>query len=149
MILAAQLYHQNITGQFICTGQRIATMNSSGVDPAETSRDILLNLGVPHSAIEISEGRNTSEEMQGLSKRFHDPTERIGLLTSAWHLPRAMRLAQRNGLNPVPIPANFHSTVIAEGLTAGQIAEAMIPNSFALSVTCSSLKEYLGMLVGR
>lgn len=149
MILAAQLYHQKITQQFICTGQRIASMNSSGVDPADTSRDILLKLGVPDSAIEISEGRNTSEEMRGLSERFKNSDQRIGLLTSAWHLSRAMRLAEKNGLHPIPIPADFHTTANVESLTTGQIVESMIPNSFALETNCASAKEYLGILVGR
>ena len=149
MILAAQLYHQKIAGKFICTGQRIATMNSSGVDPAEASRDILLKLGVPEAAIEISEGRNTSEEMLSLSRRFQDPQPRIGVLTSAWHLPRAMRLAERNGLHPIPIPADFRSATNVEAITTGQIVESIIPSGNSLAVTCASAKEYLGMFAGR
>ncbi|MEJ7590200.1 MAG: YdcF family protein [Planctomycetaceae bacterium] len=149
LILAAQLYHQKIARKFICTGQRIALMNASGVDPAESSRDILIKLGVPDSAIEIAGGRNTSEEMQGLSKRFHESKLRIGLLTSAWHLPRAMRLANRNGLQPIPLPADFRTAANIEGLTTGQMVESMIPNGFALGATWSFAKEYLGMMLGR
>lgn len=149
MILAAQLYHQKIADKFVCTGRRIELMNSSGVDPAETSRDILLKLGVPDSAIEVSDGRNTSEEMVALGQRFRDSNLRIGLLTSAWHLRRAMRLAENNGLHPIPIPADFRSAASVEDLTTGQIVECLIPSSLALTVSCSSAKEYLGMLVGR
>ena len=149
LILAAQLYHQNIATKFICTGQRIKSMNSSGVDPAESSRDILLKLGVPNSEIEMAGGRNTSEEMQGLSARFRNSKLRIGLLTSAWHLPRAMRLAIRNGLQPIPLPADFHTAANNEGLTMGQMVESMIPNNFALGATCSFAKEYLAILLGR
>ena len=149
MILAAQLYHQKIADKFVCTGRRIELMNSSGVDPAETSRDILLKLGVPDSAIEVSDGRNTSEEMVALGQRFRDSNLRIGLLTSAWHLRRAMRLAEHNGLHPIPIPADFRSAANVEDLTTGQIVECLIPSSLALAVSCSSAKEYLGMLVGR
>ena len=149
LILAAQLYHQKIAKRFICTGQRIESMNATGVDPAESSRDILLKLGVPDSAIELAGGRNTSEEMQGLSKRFQNSKSRIGLLTSAWHLPRAMRLANRNGLQPLPLPADFHTAPGVGGFTTGQIVESMIPNGSALGGTWSIAKEYLGMLVGR
>ena len=149
LILAAQLYHQEIAGRFICTGQRIASMNASGVDPAESSRDILLKLGVPDSAIEMAGGRNTSEEMRALGERFHDSKLRIGLLTSAWHLPRAMRLANRNGLTPIPLPAEFHTAANIEGFTIGQIVESMIPNGYALGTTWSFAREYLGMLLGR
>ena len=149
LILAAQMYHQKLAKSFICTGQRIASMSSSGVDPAETSRDILINLGVPDSAIEMAGGRNTSEEMQELSERFQNPELRIGLLTSAWHLPRAMRLANRNGLKPLPLPADFRTAANVEGFKTGQIVESIIPNGFALEATCLFAKEYLGMLVGR
>ena len=37
LILAAQLYHQKIARKFICTGQRIMSMNASGVDPVVES----------------------------------------------------------------------------------------------------------------
>ncbi len=149
LILAAQLYHQKIASRFICTGQRIASMNSTDVDPAETSRDILLKLGVPDEAIEIQGGRNTSEEMRELGKRFSDSSARIGLLTSAWHLPRAMRLAKTNGLQPVPLPADFRSALKSGGMTTGQVVESMIPNGSAFGSTWSFAKEFLGMLIGR
>jgi uncharacterized SAM-binding protein YcdF (DUF218 family) len=149
LILAAQLYHQKIATRFICTGQRIVSMNATGVDPAESSREILLKLGVPDSAIEMAGGRNTAEEMLELGKQFQDSKQRIGLLTSAWHLPRAMRLANRNGLQPLPLPADFHTAPGVGGFTIGQIVESMIPNGFALGGTWSFAKEYLGMLVGR
>ena len=149
LILAAQLYHQKIAKKFICTGQRIASMNSSGVDPAVASRDILLNLGVPDSAIEMMGGRNTSEEMRELAGRFRDSKARIGLLTSAWHLPRAMRLANRNGLQPIPLPADFRSGPRSNGFTTGQIVESMLPNGSVLGSNWSLAKEFLGMLLGR
>ena len=149
LILAAQLYHQKIAKKFICTGQRIASMNSSGVDPAVASRDILLNLGVPDSAIEMMGGRNTSEEMRELAGRSRDSKARIGLLTSAWHLPRAMRLANRNGLQPIPLPADFRSGPRSNGFTTGQIVESMLPNGSVLGSNWSLAKEFLGMLLGR
>ena len=149
LILAAQLYHQKIAKRLICTGQRIASMNASSVDPAESSREILMTLGVPDSAIEMVGGRNTSEEMQNLGRRFQNSKERIGLLTSAWHLPRALRLANRNGLEPIPLPADFRSAPKEKESTVGQIVESMIPNGFALGATWSFGKEYLAMLIGR
>jgi uncharacterized SAM-binding protein YcdF (DUF218 family) len=149
MILAAQLYHAQLSKKFICTGQRIASMNSTGADPADTSRDILMRLGVPDSAIEMSGGKNTSEEMLNLGKRFENSNERIGLLTSAWHLPRATRLANRNGLKVVPLPSDFRSSPRQQPPTIGQRIESLIPNGAAFGSTWSFAKEYVGMLVGR
>ncbi len=149
MILAAQLYHQHHETRIVCTGQRIESMNSSGVDPADTSRDILMRLGVPDSSIEMIGGRTTSEEMQNLGKRFAGSAERMGLLTSAWHLRRATRLAERNGLNTIPVPADFRSSRQDRTPTTGQCIEAMIPNGSAMASTWWFAREYLGMLLGR
>lgn len=149
LILAAQLYHKDPATKFIVTGQRIESMSSSGVDPADTSLDILTRLGVPESSIERIGGKNTSEEMQNLGARFKDSSLRIGLLTSAWHLPRATRLATRNGLKPVPLPADFRSSPPGQVPTMGQRIEAVIPNGAAFGSTWSFAKEYVGMLIGR
>ncbi|MFN9720214.1 MAG: YdcF family protein [Planctomycetota bacterium] len=148
LILAAQLYHRHPATKFVCTGQRIASMDASGFDPAEVSRDILIRLGVPESSVETLGGRNTSEEMKALGERFRDGKIRVGLLTSAWHLPRAMRLAERNGLYPIPLPADFRSS-LAESPTVAKRIECCIPNGGAFSGTWSFAKEYLGMLIGR
>lgn len=149
LILAAQLYHCHKEAKLICTGQRIESMNSTGVDPADASRDILTRLGVPADSIELLGGKNTSEEMQNLGKRFGGSEARIGLLTSAWHLPRATRLAKRNGLTTNPLPADFRSSPQDQPLTTGQCIEAMIPNGSAMASTWWFAREYLGMLLGR
>ncbi len=149
MILAAQLYHRHPTTSFLCTGQRIQSMNSTGVDPAETSRDILVRLGVPESSIELVGGKNTSEEMQNLGRKFGKTPVQIGLLTSAWHLPRATRLANRNGLNVTPLPSDFRSPPPGFTPTVGQRIESLIPNGAAFGSTWAFAKEYLGMLLGR
>ena len=149
MILAAQLYHRHPSTKFICTGQRIESMNATGIDPAETSRDILVRLGVAESSIEISGGRNTYEEMSNLGKKYEGTSQRIGLLTSAWHLPRATRLANKNGLNTIPLPADFRSSPPNLTPTIGQRIEALIPNGAAFANTWAFAKEYLGMALGR
>ncbi len=149
LILAAQLYYCHKETKFICTGQRIESMNATGVDPADTSRDILTRLGVPSDSIELLGGKNTSEEMQNLGKRFSGSEVRIGLLTSAWHLPRATRLAKRTGLTTLPLPADFRSSRQDQPLTTGQCIEAMIPSGSAMASTWWSTREFLGMLLGR
>ncbi|MFN8709391.1 MAG: YdcF family protein [Planctomyces sp.] len=151
MLLAAQMYHQGLTKKLICTGQRIETMDSSGVDPAEVSRLILTSLGVPDSAIEKLGGRNTSEEMIALGERFGESKDdvRVGLITSAWHLPRALRLAGKQGFYPSPLPADFRSSSSRGEPTSGELIEAMIPSGNAFSLNSALMKEYLGILLGR
>ncbi|MHB8902668.1 MAG: YdcF family protein, partial [Thermoguttaceae bacterium] len=38
--------------------------------------------------------------------------KRLGLVTSAWHMKRALRLARVNGLSLQPLPADFRGTAI-------------------------------------
>ena len=148
LILAAQLYHQNHSIKFICTGKRIQSMDTTGVDPGQASRDLLIRLGVPADSIELLGGKNTSEEMKSLATRFGSD-QKVGLLTSAWHMPRATRLAERNGLNVVPLPADFRTAAGKEGKTPGQWVEALIPNGGAMGAIWSFAKEYVGMAIGR
>ena len=108
---------------------------------------ILLALGIPEDDIELLDGRNTSEEMRFLGERFRDSAG-IGLITSAWHLPRATRLATKNGFDPIPLPADFISTPGKPATTARLILDC-IPQDGSLSTSSKLLKEYLGMLAGR
>ncbi len=149
LILAAQLYHQGIARSFVCTGQRIESMDASGTDPATISATVLKQLGVDAGAIEMLGGRNTAEEMQLLGERFRDSKQRVGVVTSAWHLPRALALADRHGFHPVPLPADFRTGPLDVSATSAQVIEAMIPSGVALATNSALLKEYLGMALGR
>ncbi len=149
LILAAQLYHGGIARNLICTGRRIESMDSSGSDPADSSADILTKLGIPAERIEKLGGRNTSEEMSELSKRLTEEQIRVGVLTSAWHLPRVLRLARRHGLEFEGIAADFRSSMSRLPPTPGQMVESMVPNAVAIATTTALLKEYIGMLAGR
>ncbi|MEZ6060359.1 MAG: YdcF family protein [Planctomycetaceae bacterium] len=149
LILAAELYHQGLTRKFICTGRKIGEMTNIDADPSQRSAEILMALGVPEAAIERFGGRNTSEEMTELGKRFNGTDQRVGLLTSAWHLPRALALAKRNGFEPDPLPADFLSKPSDIPRTTAEIVHSLIPQSGPLDTTSMIVKEYVGTLVGR
>ena len=148
ILLAAQLYHAGIANRLYCTGRRIEALYPNQKDPAEEALELLTSLKVPPNAIEILEGHNTSEEMRLLSKTFGDGGGRIGVLTSAWHLRRALQLAAKNGLNPVPLPADFISPPNVGIPTARYVLDC-IPQDQNLQTSAKILKEYLGSLVGR
>lgn len=148
VVLAAEMYHAGLTKTLICTGRRITQLTpGEGQDPGEQSKLILLALGIPEDDIELLDGRNTSEEMRFLGERFRDSAG-IGLITSAWHLPRATRLAKKNGFDPIPLPADFISTPNKPATTARLILDC-IPQDGSLSTSSKLIKEYLGMLAGR
>jgi len=148
IILAAQLFHAKIAPRIICTGRRIDELSPDRKDPAEESQAILMSLGVPKGSIQLLDGRNTSEEMKSLGQMFGHGESQVGLVTSAWHLPRALRLANRNGFSPTPLPADFISSFDGRKTTAKVVLDC-IPQDGSLWTTSKLLKEYLGMLVGR
>ena len=91
-------------------------------------------------------GKNTFEEMQN-AKLFLEQQKlsdgKIGIVSSAWHLNRAGRLAQSNGLDPVLIPADFRSTFFTNG------PNLVIPAAHHLGTSARCIKEHLATLVGR
>lgn len=151
LLLAAQMYHAGKVRSLFCTGQSIRELNPDGVDPAEQSRRIFERLAIPRDAIRLSGGRNTAEEFRRLAEVL-PPDQRVCVLTSAWHMPRALRLAKANGLSPVAAPADFRGTHRDdEGRPAGPgaLLLSLIPSAEAMSSNALVWKEGLARLIGR
>lgn len=66
------------------------------------------SLGIARSRIlKIEDGRDTEEEAQRTRQIAGERP--VALVTSAWHLPRAVALCRNAGLNVVPCPSDFTS----------------------------------------
>jgi uncharacterized SAM-binding protein YcdF (DUF218 family) len=134
------------TKRILCTGTQVFLATNNDLHPREETAQILLGLGVHAAAIDQIEGINTFQEMKNLRQwAASQPTAkpRIGIITSAYHLSRAMRLAAANGFSAEPIPANF----LANRITASP--SWVIPSSSNLKTTAAALKEHLASAVGR
>ena len=144
IIQAARIWHAGETKMLMCTGKQTYKNWDKDLDPHEEAKLLLEELGVPRSDILELNGENTSEEIANL-KRWSDkhPDKRIGLLTSAWHLSRAMRLAAANELDVQPVPSHFLSEPFAPE------PDVIIPSEASLLVTAAIAKEYLAGWVGR
>src|SRR5690606_1181865 len=81
---------------------------------AEETTEIWRQWAVPDDRILQIHGTNTREEMAAIRQLAdeHPDWKRLGLVTSAWHMARAMRLAEKHGLSLEPLPANFRGTPI-------------------------------------
>ena len=143
---AAQLWHDGKAPFIVCTGS-----SADGIGhPSQVGRELLQSVGVPASAITEVPGLNTTGEMQHLKERLKRPpahwpaTGRIGLITSAFHLPRAMRLAETQGLDFTPLPCAFR-------VSADQpfSPRDFVPGAGALRQTELAAKEWLAWLLGR
>ncbi len=146
---AARLYHAAVaagsTQQIVCTGKQVYRSDPADLDPKDETKNCLIALGVAEANISTLNGANTYEEMQFL-KEWIDrqaPGHRVGILTSAWHLPRAMRLAEARGILAKPIPGDFRSGYQAPS------AGLVVPTAASLFTSTLAMKEYLARLVKR
>jgi len=143
--LAAQLYHQGLVKRIVVTGDGLqGAESSSRTDPSIQAKRILIETGVPESDIDELAGMNTSQEMNSLAARpelWKDA--RCGLLTSAFHLPRAFGLATRRGIKVLPIAADYRA------LDRKFSFLDMLPTANASQQSELAIKEFLGMLLGR
>ncbi len=92
-------------------------------------------LGVDGTALTLlSEPLDTAAEARTVASTIGNAP--FLLVTSAYHMPRAMRLMLRAGARPVPVPV---------GQRAGKWSGNMIPAAAALGSTERALHEYLGL----
>ena len=111
--------------------------------PAEEAMILLSQLGGPEHDLNSIEGQNTAQEMLALSKTI-EPEARVGLITSAGHMKRALRLAHSQGLDPVPLPADFQTPPVIRPNVFH-----VVPSAHACVSIRDALKEYLAYIVGR
>lgn len=144
---AARLYHSGQVKKIICTGSQSFRASPEDLHPREEAKLILTEFGIPASTVILLEGENTSQEMNSLKswipEHINSPQPRIGLITSAWHLKRALRLAKSQGLEFEPIPSNFISGPVNPS------PHRVIPSGDNLATTGRIFKEYLAAIVSR
>ena len=145
---AARLYHAGRAERLHCTGVAPASLARLTRDEADLTRELLVSLAVPEEAVSVGEGGNTSEEIAALAAAVEtgELTGTLGVVTSAWHMPRVERLAAAAGLEIVPLPADFKSPPADP--PAARVLSA-VPTAGALSLSTAVAKEYLAKLVNR
>ncbi len=98
-------------------------------------------LGVPLERIVVLDTpTDTAQEAYAL-REFLGTEARFVLVTSASHMPRAVRHFERAGLMPIPAPTHFHTGRGGPGRFA-----YWVPSGGALRKTERAIHEYLGLL---
>ena len=125
-------------------GERNLKIFCSGGGVELSTVPLLVDLGVPREAIVcLPQPRNTEEEAKLIKEILGDAaaetargTDRVLLVTSAWHMPRAKMLFERAGFEVVPSPCDYEMHMIAEQpIEIGDFfpsAEAMTRNAWAV-----------------
>ena len=152
VLYAAWLYHHGKAPYLLLSGGSIDWL-SEQPSPADDMATLLEQLGVPRSAMWLeTQSRNTYENALYSQKILQAKgIQRIILVTSAWHMPRAVGVFEHMGLQVIPAPTDF--TVTVGEIPTGQPALALqslmdlLPSVENLSYTTKAMKEYLGILV--
>ncbi|NQY93668.1 MAG: YdcF family protein [Campylobacteraceae bacterium] len=129
---AIRLYHQ-------IEGSKIITSGYPGrksIPEALSSANKLIDLGIPKEDILMqSKPRDTEEEAMNIRKIVG--ADQFILITAAYHMPRALKLFKKHGLNPIVAPTNF--LVEKSKLTS-------FPTGRDLQKTEIAFHEYLGSI---
>jgi uncharacterized SAM-binding protein YcdF (DUF218 family) len=145
--LTGLTYSRTVAGirAFKSSNARIIVMSGGARDIKNTSmvdamRSLAIEMGVPVDKIRVDPlSRNTFEhpvmvlDLPGINK-----IDRIGVATSAWHLPRAMTEFRRYFSNAAAIPCDYSGF----GSTNGWLN--FIPSAGALEKSTTIIHEFIG-----
>jgi uncharacterized SAM-binding protein YcdF (DUF218 family) len=107
--LAARLYHKRVAPRIIVSGGGyMADPEVPITTEADGMRQFLIDLGVPADSIaEEGKSNNTIENIRNVQAMVGNG--RVALITSAYHMPRALQLAALAKLDAAPFPTDFRS----------------------------------------
>lgn len=153
VLYAAELYKQGKAPFILLSGGDIEWLSSGSTTPAQDMAALLVQMGVPESALWLeNESMNTYENAL-YAKEFLDEQDidQILLVTSAMHMPRAVALFEKQGFEVTPLPVDFSVTdSISASSSEGNIISKLIdimPTASNLALTTNAMKEYLGYFI--
>ena len=152
MVYAAYLYHQGIAPNLLLTGGNIPWMTDREA-PANDMAEILKMLNIPEDALWVETASLNTYENALYSWKILEKKkiDRIVLVTSAMHMPRALALFENQGFSVIPAPTDYNVTQadwdrLWEPNFTTQLFN-ILPSVGNLSDTTAALKEYIGILI--
>lgn len=143
---AIALYKKGQIKQILLSGGS-ANLIDRKIKEADLAIQYLKLIGIPDSAILIeNQSRNTIENARyslALIEKSK-PKAKILVITSAWHIPRAKLIFDKQAKQKIEYyPTNF------SGDTEFDLSDIIIPNASALGVWEMLFKEWIGLAVDR
>jgi uncharacterized SAM-binding protein YcdF (DUF218 family) len=141
---AARLHHRGVARRIIVSGGLLLVQKSGpAVNEAEAMRQFLVDLGVPPEVI-VSEGNslNTLENIRNVRAMVGDA--RVALITSAYHMPRALKIARQGNLNVGAFPIDWRLPAAVRPSW-----ENWVPSIAAMAWSSISLREHIALLIDR
>ncbi len=149
VMLGARIYYAGGTPLLLTSGSAPPGRDGRpGHDSAAATTAIWTDIGIPESAIiQMPAPRNTRDEAAMLRELARERGwQRVGVVTSAWHMRRATRLLRDTDFEVVPLPADFISD--GRGGLPRSFA-AWIPGGDGFFMSHRAGWEILGSLAGR
>lgn len=117
----------------------------SGVAEGPGMKQFLTDLGVPPAKIVLeTESKNTYENSLFTREKLKGmKAKRVILVTSAWHLRRAMMTFKRMGVEVIPAGTDYEA-LTARGSVTPKMAAYYLPNADCLNKSSAVLKEHVG-----
>jgi len=139
-------YHRHAASTLVMTGGD-GRVFGVGAREAPAMKDAAIRLGVPPDAVLIDDAARTTYENALGTKQVLGSGKHILLVTSAYHIPRAVALFAKQGFTVTPAPCGFHARNRLEDLWRGVTLFEVLPTSRGLQRTTDALEELAGMAV--
>lgn len=136
---AAQLYHAGKVKRIVLCGGIDSRIG--GISEAEAMRMFIRDLGVPDASIFLeSTSANTRQNAAQVAHLLREwRIDRMALVTSALHMPRAKRLFEAQGLTVIP------ATTDKEAINTAWDIRKLLPDAEALNGSGRAIKEWIGL----
>ncbi|MFT7232167.1 MAG: uncharacterized SAM-binding protein YcdF (DUF218 family) [Cyclobacteriaceae bacterium] len=143
---AIVLYKDGLIGQIIVSGGSATILNTDENESLQL-RDFILGCKVKEKDLHLEqESRNTYENAfysAHLLNKLNLQDRKILLITSAFHMPRALRCFKKQGIEVIPYSVDYRAQRIKWD------PSMIIPSIESLQIWQTLLKEWMGLLIYR
>jgi len=142
---AARLFKAGKVDHVLASGGNLPWQGPAPPE-AESMAELLVELGVPRSAIVLESASRTTRENAVNSAAILKANgwRRVLLVTSAAHMPRALAVFRLAGIDAIPAVTDIRVT---HGGSLGVFD--LLPDADALARTTEATKEWIGLIVYR
>jgi uncharacterized SAM-binding protein YcdF (DUF218 family) len=143
MTKAVELARLHPQARIVFTGGGANLLSPIIATEADGAKLLFDSLGLPPEQLMLEDKSRNTRENASFTRRLVDPKpgERWLLLTSAWHMPRAIGVFRKAGFDIEAFPVDF--------ISAGEPADFVRPYARAprgLGIADDALKEWVGLL---
>ena len=137
ILAGIDLYKNNKSSFLILTRGKVPW--STGIPEGEYLKEFAIRFGIPEQNILLtSEAQNTDQEAKAVKNILSNNKKKIILVTSAFHMPRAIKVFDTAGLQPTAFAVDFK--VSAERITV----MSFLPSAGSFQQTSFFVREMIG-----